>query len=71
MPVEAGDFKLISRPFLNKILDQDELTLMRFISLGRFKQTCKYVRDLIFKKKLNSLFIRPVNQFIRELQLFS
>ena len=59
LPVEAGDFKLISRPALNKILDQDEFRLhIRGLSVwvvsNRF--TLNMSETLDFLAKLNSLF---------------
>ena len=76
LPVEAGDFKLISRPALNKILDQDEFRpYIRGLSVWvGFKQAyVKYVRDSRFsgKTKFPLFSSGPVNQFISGITAYS
>tara|TARA_B100000963_G_scaffold340484_1_gene339224 strand:- start:671 stop:1606 length:936 start_codon:yes stop_codon:yes gene_type:complete len=76
LPVEAGDFKLISRPALNKILDQNEFRpYIRGLSVWvGFKQAyVKYVRDSRFsgETKFPLFSSGPVNQFISGITAYS
>ena len=76
LPVEAGDFKLISRKALNKILDQNEFRpYIRGLSVWvGFKQAyVKYVRDsrLTGETKFPLFSAGPVNQFISGITAYS
>ena len=58
LPVESGDFKLISRKALNKILDQDEFRpYIRGLSVwvGFKQEYVKYIRKSDLKVKQNFL----------------
>ena len=76
LPVEAGDFKLISRKALTKILEQKEFRpYIRGLSVGvGFKQAhVNYVRDARFSgdTKFPLLSAGPVTQFISGVTAYS
>lgn len=76
LPIEAGDYKLISRSALNKILDQNEFRpYIRGLSVWvGFKQAyVEYVRDsrLTGTTKFPLLSSGPVNQFISGITAYS
>ena len=76
LPNEAGDFKLISRKALDKILDQNEFRpYIRGLSIWvGFKQAyVEYVRESRFdgKTKFPLLSAGPVHQFISGITAYS
>lgn len=76
LPVESGDFKLISRKALNKILDQDEFRpYIRGLSVwvGFKQEYVKYIRESRFegKTKFPLFSAGPINQFISGVTAYS
>ena len=75
LPVESGDFKLISRKALNKILDQDEFRpYIRGLSVwvGFKQEYVKYIRARFEGKTKFPLFSAgPINQFISGVTAYS
>ena len=76
LPVESGDFKLISRKALNKILDQDEFRpYIKGLSVwvGFKQEYVKYIRESRFegKTKFPLFSAGPINQFISGVTAYS
>tara|TARA_Y100000591_G_C21791901_1_gene677042 strand:+ start:465 stop:1400 length:936 start_codon:yes stop_codon:yes gene_type:complete len=76
LPVEAGDFKLISKKALNKILDQKEFRpYIRGLSVwvGFKQESVEYVRESRYKgdTKFPLLSAGPVTQFISGVTAYS
>ena len=76
LPIEAGDFKLISKKALNKILDQNEFRpYIRGLSVwvGFNQEYVEYVRESRFdgKTKFPLLSAGPFNQFISGITAYS